>query len=46
MNVNLEKAFSHYSGPKTLQDLLDKYLYMTVLLREDTGKTRLITFHC
>lgn len=37
MNVNLEKAFSHYSGPKTLQDLLDKYLYMTVLLREDTG---------
>ncbi|XP_034396896.1 complement C5 isoform X2 [Cyclopterus lumpus] len=37
VTVNLEKVFSKHDGPKDLNSLAGKYLYIAVLLQEDTG---------
>lgn len=37
ITVNMEKVLSKHDGPKDLKSLLGKYLYITVLLQEDTG---------
>lgn len=48
MSVNMEKVLSKHNGPKDLNGLLGKYLYIAVLVQEDTGtqqycKLKLIT---
>ncbi|XP_076588073.1 complement C5 [Chaetodon auriga] len=37
VTVNMEKVLSKHSGPKDLHSLAGKYLYIAVLLQEDTG---------
>lgn len=37
VTVNMEKVLSKHNGPKDLNSLVGKYLYITVLLQEDTG---------
>lgn len=37
VTVNMEKILSKHNGPKDLNSLVGKYLYITVLLHEDTG---------
>lgn len=46
--VNMEKVLSKHNGPKDLDSLVGKYLYIAVLVQEDTGtqqysKLKLIT---
>lgn len=35
--VNMEKVLSKHDGPKDLSGLVGKYLYIAVLVQEDTG---------
>ncbi|XP_078027275.1 complement C5 [Epinephelus lanceolatus] len=37
VTVNMEKVLSKHDGPKDLNSLVGKYLYIAVLLQEDTG---------
>ncbi|KAM7390973.1 hypothetical protein PAMP_021696 [Pampus punctatissimus] len=37
MTVNMEEVLSKHSGPKNLDSLVGKYLYIAVLLHENTG---------
>uniref|UniRef100_A0AAX7TRP4 Complement component 5 n=1 Tax=Astatotilapia calliptera TaxID=8154 RepID=A0AAX7TRP4_ASTCA len=37
VNVNMQKVLSEYNGPKDLNSLLGKYLYIAVLVEESTG---------
>ncbi|XP_040011681.1 complement C5 [Xiphias gladius] len=37
VTVDIEKVLSKHSGPKDLNSLVGKYLYIAVLLQEDTG---------
>lgn len=37
VTVNMEKVLSEHDGPKDLDSLVGKYLYITVHLQEDTG---------
>ncbi|KAM9360733.1 complement C5 [Symphorus nematophorus] len=37
VTVNMEKVLSKHDGPKDLDSLVGKYLYITVLLQEETG---------
>lgn len=37
ININMEKILSKHEGPRDLGGLIDKYLYITVLVQEDTG---------
>ncbi|KAK2838185.1 hypothetical protein Q5P01_015397 [Channa striata] len=37
VTVNMEKVLSKHSGPKDLDSLAGKYLYIAVLLQEETG---------
>uniref|UniRef100_UPI0037E7A380 complement C5 n=1 Tax=Semicossyphus pulcher TaxID=241346 RepID=UPI0037E7A380 len=37
VTVNMETVLSKYDGPKDLDSLVGKYLYIAVLLKEDTG---------
>ncbi|XP_068425004.1 complement C5 [Clinocottus analis] len=37
VTVNMEKVLSKHDGPKDLNSLAGKYLYIAVLLQEDTG---------
>lgn len=37
VTVNMEKVLSKHNGPKDLNSLVGKYLYIAVLLQEDTG---------
>lgn len=48
VSVNMEKVLSKHNGPKDLNVLVGKYLYIAVLVQEDTGtqqyyKLKLIT---
>lgn len=38
VNVNMQKVLSEYNGPKDLNSLLGKYLYIAVLVEESTGE--------
>lgn len=38
VNVNMQKVLSKYNGPKDLNSLLGKYLYIAVLVEESTGE--------
>lgn len=38
VTVNMETVLSKHNGPKDLNSLAGKYLYIAVLLQEDTGK--------
>uniref|UniRef100_A0A3Q3IID7 Anaphylatoxin-like domain-containing protein n=2 Tax=Monopterus albus TaxID=43700 RepID=A0A3Q3IID7_MONAL len=37
VTVNMEKVLSKHDGPKDLDGMVGKYLYIAVLLQEDTG---------
>lgn len=37
VTVNMEKVLSRHNGPKDLNSLAGKYLYIAVLLQEETG---------
>nr|XP_046242467.1 complement C5 isoform X2 [Scatophagus argus] len=37
VTLNMEKVLSQHDGPKDLDSLVGKYLYIAVLLQEDTG---------
>lgn len=37
VTVNMEKVLSKHDGPKDLDSLVGRYLYITVLLQEATG---------
>ncbi|KAI9541755.1 hypothetical protein NQZ68_027119, partial [Dissostichus eleginoides] len=37
VTVNMEKVLSKHDGPRDLDSLVGKYLYIAVLLQEDTG---------
>ncbi|XP_011613600.2 complement C5 isoform X1 [Takifugu rubripes] len=37
VSVNMEKVLSKHNGPKDLNGLVGKYLYIAVLVQEDTG---------
>ncbi|KAK5871764.1 hypothetical protein PBY51_004625 [Eleginops maclovinus] len=37
VTVNIEKVLSKHDGPRDLDSLVGKYLYIAVLLQEDTG---------
>ncbi|KAM6930938.1 complement C5 [Xenentodon cancila] len=37
VNVNLQKVLQKHDGPRELSSLVGKYLYIAVLLQEDTG---------
>ncbi|XP_069379296.1 complement C5 isoform X2 [Paralichthys olivaceus] len=37
VTVNMEKVLSKHNGPKDLNSLMGKYLYVAVLLQEDAG---------
>lgn len=44
VTVNMEKVLSKHDGPKDLNSLVGMYLYVAVLLQEDTG-THTTTTH-
>lgn len=37
ITANMEKILSKHEGPKDLRSLVGKYLYIAILLEEDTG---------
>lgn len=39
VTVNMEKVLSKHDGPKDLNALLGKYLYLALLVQEDTGNS-------
>lgn len=44
VTVNMENVLSKHDGPKDLNSLVGKYLYITVLLQENTGEHITPTF--
>lgn len=45
MTVNLKQVLSRHSGLKDLNSLMGKYLYMAVLVQEETGTDSHLNLH-
>lgn len=43
MVLNMQQVLSRHNGPKDLGGLVGQYLYIAVLVQEDTGTTRAVS---